>query len=223
MNLNVDQENDHTYVIRSADQELTRLHINEFEKFLRPYLFPVFTPSGKNITRHYPMEEIEGETHDHPHHTGVYSAWGDINGVDNWAVGPNKGKQIVRSINYETTDAGVIFTLEIDWTTADEKPQLAETRTIQIYDPTTFTLPPESSPAFVYDFTVAFHAKYGPVKFGDTKEGGLLSVRVATPLNVESEKGGQIVNSRGGKSASKKDGKKMYGENGQNGVIILES
>ena len=127
------------------------------------------------------MEEIEGETHDHPHHTGVYSAWGNITGGS--IIGQssaNKGKQIVRSINYETTDAGMIFTLEIDWTTADEKPQLAETRTIQIYDPTTFTLPPESSPAFVYDFTVAFHAKYGPVKFGDTKEGGLLSVRVAT-------------------------------------------
>ena len=44
------------------------------------------------------------------------------------------------------------------------------------------------------------------------KKEELLSVRVATPLNVESEKGGQIVNSRGGKSASKKDEKNVWGK-----------
>jgi len=33
-------------------------------------LHPIFFPSGVLLTRGYPLEEIVGESLDHPHHTG---------------------------------------------------------------------------------------------------------------------------------------------------------
>ncbi len=50
----------------------------------KPYLHPLTTVSGKRITRGYPMEQIEGETKDHPHHRGLWFTHGDVNGYDFW-------------------------------------------------------------------------------------------------------------------------------------------
>src|SRR5260370_8091575 len=55
----------------------------------KPYIYPLRTASGILVTRHYPMEEVAGETHDHPHHRGMFFAHGDINGVNFWATEPN--------------------------------------------------------------------------------------------------------------------------------------
>src|SRR5262245_22316360 len=41
----------------------------------KPYLGPVFGPTGKQMTRNYPMKDVESEKlakqQDHPHHRGV--------------------------------------------------------------------------------------------------------------------------------------------------------
>lgn len=37
----------------------------------KPYLWPVHGPTGKAMTRAYPMAEVEGEQKDHPHHRGI--------------------------------------------------------------------------------------------------------------------------------------------------------
>jgi hypothetical protein len=40
----------------------------------KPYLWPVYGPTGKAMTRAYPMEDLPGETkaqRDHPHHRGI--------------------------------------------------------------------------------------------------------------------------------------------------------
>ena len=36
----------------------------------KPYLAPLRSASGKIVTRHFPMEKVEGESRDHPHHRG---------------------------------------------------------------------------------------------------------------------------------------------------------
>src|SRR5262245_15768092 len=56
----------------------------------KPYLHPLRSASGKVITRRYPMESVEGEKHDHPHHTGLWFAHGDVNGLDFWSSLPAK-------------------------------------------------------------------------------------------------------------------------------------
>src|SRR5205085_1436984 len=52
----------------------------------KPYLWPVYGPTGKSMTRAYPMQQVEGEQHDHPHHRGITFGHEGINdGVDTWA------------------------------------------------------------------------------------------------------------------------------------------
>lgn len=209
MKMEFDQLDDHTVVIRCGEKEITRFNYNNFEIANRPYLFPVYTPNGISTTRHYPIEKKDNETNDHPHHTGVWTAWGDVNGVDNWAKGEKKGRQIVKSIQPSKNDDGLTLLLDLDWTTPDGVPNLAEIRTIKIYDP--------ESPVgklvkngYVMDFKVEFSTKYGPVKFGDTKEGGLLSVRVPTALDVP--RGGRIRNGTGKISSNSKEEKLVWGK-----------
>ena len=48
----------------------------------------------------------------------------------------------------------------------------------------------------LFDLVVEFHATEGPLTFGDTKEGGILTVRVATPMDVP--RTGRIANAEGG-------------------------
>src|SRR5689334_24427949 len=55
----------------------------------KPYLYPLSTATGAVVTRHFPMEDAPGETHDHPHHRGLFFSHGDINGVNFWATEPN--------------------------------------------------------------------------------------------------------------------------------------
>ena len=48
----------------------------------------------------------------------------------------------------------------------------------------------------IFDVSVAFRATEGLVHFGDTKEGGILSIRV--PTSMDGDKGGTIENAAGG-------------------------
>ena len=50
-----------------------------------PFLWPVLGPGGVEVTRAFPMEEgRSGESSDHPHHTSLWFAHGDVNGHDFW-------------------------------------------------------------------------------------------------------------------------------------------
>lgn len=47
----------------------------------KPYLWPVYGPTGKAMTRAYPMQELEGEQHDHPHQRGITFGHDSIGGA----------------------------------------------------------------------------------------------------------------------------------------------
>jgi hypothetical protein len=208
--INFNKIDPNTLGILLNNTEIARFNWNKFEIANRPFIFPLRTPSGQSITRHFPMEKIEGEKHDHPHHTGVWTAWGEVNGIDNWAFGKNKGKQILRDLKFENVADGGIIKAEIDWTDPSDRSNLAETRIIKIHDPDQY--PVKNADAFVISFVIKFQTKYGAVKFGDTKEGGLLSVRVPTVMDVEHQpKGGRIENAQGGVCENKNDERNVWG------------
>ncbi|HEV2484614.1 MAG TPA: DUF6807 family protein [Terracidiphilus sp.] len=48
----------------------------------KPYIWPLSTADGLVVTRHFPMEQSDGETTDHPHHRGLFFAHGYINGFN---------------------------------------------------------------------------------------------------------------------------------------------
>lgn len=47
-------------------------------------LYPIKTPSGKSITRGFPLDPRPFERTDHPHHVGLWFNFGDVNGLDFW-------------------------------------------------------------------------------------------------------------------------------------------
>src|SRR5215467_10583636 len=57
----------------------------------KPYLWPLRAATGTVVTRGYPIDaSVPGETHDHPHHRGLWFTHGDVNGWNFWAGEPSQ-------------------------------------------------------------------------------------------------------------------------------------
>lgn len=169
----------------------------------RPFFYPVFGPGGKPVTRNYPMkdlpEEKEAKDHDHPHHRSFWTAYGEVNGVDDWSEGAKHGW--IKHQKFLDRKEGSVFggfTAASVWTSAEGKPVLDERRTIRVYD-----AGPERR---LLDYDVALIAAYEDVHYGDTKEAGILSFRVASTM--KGSKGGRMENSNGGVTEAQCWGKK---------------
>jgi hypothetical protein len=194
------QVDDKTIAIHLFGQQISQLHYNKFELANRPCLYPMISPSGIGITRNYPMGIGEKEREDHPHHTGIWTAWGRVGWTDNWAFGPRCGRQIVQDVKIATNPIFGNIILTLSWINTRGKPQLAETREITIY---------AIDNPYIIDFTIRLRA-LGRVTLGDTKEGGFLSLRVATPMDVP--RGGKIENSRGQMSTDDTTESNVWGQ-----------
>ncbi|MEP0844791.1 MAG: PmoA family protein [Phycisphaerae bacterium] len=170
----------------------------------KPFLYPVFGPTGAAVTRHYPMKEVEAEPakeRDHPHHRSIWTAHGDVrlgdfskSGSDYWmqdadgSARPRRGVQRVARIS--RAEGGPVFGVieaRIDWISAAGRKELSETRTYRF-----FKAGPDER---VIDVRNLLSFTEGDVMFGDTKEGGMVSIRVAASMDENS--GGRMVNSRG--------------------------
>ncbi|HYF47781.1 MAG TPA: DUF6807 family protein [Planctomycetota bacterium] len=162
----------------------------EFPINARPFFYPVLGPGGVNMTRHFPMrKDVAGEKHDHPHHRGLWVAFGDVNGTDNWSEEKNHAWQTHQKFT-EVTSGPVFgrFTELLHWEDKDHKKVCEEIRTF-----TAWNLPQESR---VVDIGVTFVASEGDLTFGDTKEGGIVSIRV--PTTMDGVNTGTIENAAGG-------------------------
>jgi len=173
---------------------------NHGADLVRPYLYPFIGPAGKQMTRNWPIvTDVEGESNDHPHHKSIYVAHGAVNGTDNWSEGPNHG--FTRHRAFALLESGPVFgriVADNDWLTK-EGAKILEQRT----EMTFYNYPGGER---MIDFLITFHATEGDVLFGDTKEGGILSVRVAT--SMDEKNGGRIENSFGGVTERENWGKR---------------
>ena len=155
----------------------------------RPCFFPLLGPGGKRVTRSWPLESgLAGEPHDHPHHRSLWVAHGDVNGSDNWSEAEGHGFQLHRQIL--TVNSGPVFgqvAAANDWTDGNEEKIMEERRVLTAYA--------ASEQARMLDLDICFTATERDVRFGDTKEGGILAMRVAAAL--DGDHGGRIENSYG--------------------------
>ena len=171
----------------------------------KPYLHPLRSAEGTIVTRGYPMiKNIPGESHDHPHHRGLFFTHGDINGVDFWGEGqPSKAAQTAHGQYYSSEelpkgrtvfrkleemkggpDSGTIKA-DFDLVGPDGKPIGRETQSYTFRgEPSTRTIDCE--------FTI--RASGGPLKMGDTKE-GTFAIRVVKGLEAPKV---EMLNSEGG-------------------------
>lgn len=170
--------------VRVFDKHVTTFHYNPEER--KPYLWPVNAKGGVPVTRAWPMGE-KMLTDDHPHHRSLYTAHGDVNGADCWLEREDSGWQHVKDVQWGSGDAYGWITAQIAWEDAERKPVVEEEREYRFY----------GTPAGVrlIDVRITFTAAHGDVVFGDTKEGGLLSVRVRD--DITEEQGGVMLNSAG--------------------------
>lgn len=155
----------------------------------RPYFYPLLTADGREVTRAYPMRtDVDGESSDHPHHRSLWIAFGDVNGVDNWSEEPGHGSTRHDAV-LEVTGGDVCGTFETTgaWLTPEGRSLL--TQRLQV---TAWATPAEFR---LLDFAIDLTAGQEPVLFGDTKEGGILAVRVVGTMDVP--RGGRIENSYG--------------------------
>ena len=181
----------------------------------KSYLFPVFGPTGKQMTRAFPMQKVEGEQTDHYHHRGICFGHQDINGLDSWmergsvtqvdrngiALVPEdklteKQKTalakmgVAKHIAFKEIKADAdkaVIVEENDFIGGDGKRSVTEIRRV------TFRVEGDTR---LIDWDQEFTAKDGEVTFGDKKDAGL-SIRVPSSMAVETKKGGRIVTSTG--------------------------
>jgi hypothetical protein len=173
--------------VRLAEELLTIYHFANVPA--RPYFWPLYAPGGVPVTRAFPMrDDVPGETRDHRHHRSLYIAFGSVNGTDNWSEEAGHGYTHHR--NFLQLVSGPVFgrfSSLSEWTDSTGRPLLTQTLTVTIWN---------ILPARMMDFEIDLTPVAGPVRFGDTKEGGIISVRVASSMDVP--RGGRIENSYGG-------------------------
>ena len=156
----------------------------------RPYFYPVHAPGQIPVTRAYPMEQdAAGETRDHPHHRSLWIAHGEVNDADNWSEEPSHAH--TRHQEFGRITGGRVagsFASTSLWTKAGGEPLLTQDLAVTVWA--------TGGDFRLLDFGIKLSATHGDVHFGDTKEGGILSVRVASALDVP--RTGTITNVYGG-------------------------
>src|SRR5487761_1277987 len=88
----------------------------------KPILWPVIGPTGAEMTRDFPMKDVPGEKHDHPHQRSVWFTHGDVNGVDFWSE--NKGHGSIAHREYlrlDTADDQTTLGTRNEWIDAGGK------------------------------------------------------------------------------------------------------
>jgi len=153
-------------------------HYRSSETSHRPFLGSVHSPAGHEVTVDAGAKDGAVRMHNlTEHHHSCWSGWGDVNGVDHWTDAPEAGRQ--RHRRFTLSSSGPVFgrvSALIDWVDSEGKPQFAEQRVYNIFA--------AANGYRLFDIISRFVMAYGPVTFGDTADGGLCAVRVASALSA---------------------------------------
>ncbi len=170
----------------------------------RPHLYPVIGPYGEGVTRRL-IQEGEG---DHHHHRSIWISHGEVNGFNNWAEGEAHARTVHRE--FEAVESGPVLGRIVakgawvgseGWVSPHRTDELLEERA-------EFTFYNTPQAGRIIDLHLTLKALEMDVLFGDTKEGGLASVRVEESMDVRSGQGGQIENANGGRNEDETWGKR---------------
>jgi Methane oxygenase PmoA len=162
-----------------------------------PAMWPIIGPTGKPMTRSYPVGPREkGETDDHPHHQSLWFTHDEVNDANFWSDNrndrPDGSRAHVKHREFDLAHGNggsstAHFVARNDWMKGDKK-LFEDARAIVCGVR-------ENGDRWI-DFTITIKATEGDATFGDTKE-GTFAVRVADTMRLEAKQGGQIINSEG--------------------------
>jgi len=152
-----------------------------FEGAPKPYFYPLNGPGGVGLTRNFPMRtDAADEDKDHAHHRSLWFTHGDVNGVDFWAEGTNKGKVVqTRILEARGGDESGTVRTANKWVTPEGKTLLTDVTSLRVH---------RSPLGRMFDYEIALTASEGiDVTFGDTKE-GTMAVRLAESMRLKANK-----------------------------------
>jgi hypothetical protein len=153
----------------------------------KPVLYPLRTARGTIITRGFPLEQRPGERIDHPHHSGLWFNYENVNGLDFWnnsdAIKPEDaskmGTILQRSIVSAKSGAREgELDVETDWVSFAKKVLLNEHTHFVFRGGADFRS---------VDRITTLRALDEKVSFPDTKD-GMLGLRVIRALEIPSDK-----------------------------------
>ena len=164
--------------------------------FEKPFLFPIVAADGITVTRGFPILPRPGEGVDHPHHTGFWFNYGNVNGIDFWGNSkalPAEQRAkcgIIRLRNIEKLDnypdQGRLV-LNQEWIGPNESLILSEKVTFIFRGGKNFR---------IIDHITTLTAQSPEVVFNDTKEGAF-AIRVARFLEGPSNEPKIYVDAQG--------------------------
>ena len=170
----------------------------------KPFLWGLIGPTGKSMTRSFPMADVPGETTDHVHQRGLTFGHQGVNGFDTWvedatyrdtqqATRLDKLGRI-RHRGYRTLAGGptAVIHARNQIVDAANAPLLDEERRMR------FSFGPGVR---MIDVDIDLIAAHGPVDLADMKDAGVY-IRVPDSMTVDRGLGGTIINSNGERDAA---------------------
>jgi len=166
------------------------------DSFEKPFLFPIIAANGTIVTRGYPIDPREGESPDHPHHTGYWFNYGDVSGINFWG----NSKNVPDSSRYRY---GVIRMKSIDSLESLPGKGVLEVSqewvdnegSVMINEKVTFLFA-EGEDYRCIDRITTLTTPLPEVRFNDTKEGAF-AIRVARFLKFPSDEPGKYIDASG--------------------------
>lgn len=167
----------------------------------KPYFWPLIGPTGKRMTRAYPMADVEGEQKDHPHHRSLWFGHQGVGGFDTWLEPASKKLEGQEKKKFEAGLGSTVHTAfsEIsanrkravirssnDYIGSNGKKLMADQRSM------IFSM---SDGQLIIDFNITLIGKYGDIELEDKKDAGF-NMRIPTSMTLKDGKG-HIINSEG--------------------------
>lgn len=197
-----------------------------FDSVAKPVLYPVNTIDGITVTRGYPKAPRPGERTDHPHHIGIWMNYESVNGIDFWnnstAIEPNKrdhyGTIRHQKIIYKKSSGNrAEINTTAGWYNNQSKQLLKE------FSKYNFKI---ENKIFIIDRSTTLTALGEPVVFKDIKD-GFFAIRVASELEMPSDKEAEFIDAHGIVTKVKPSGERAtgmyYNSNGLKGDSVWSS
>ena len=154
----------------------------------KPFLYPLIAPDGTTLTRGNPP--LPGERTDHPHHTGLWFNYSNVNDIDYWnnsdAIKPEARAKYGsidhdRIVSNDSAHNSGELTVESTWYPSSDVPSIGSNQKPPVIHQTTHyvfsKLTIDGKPGRAIDMTVTLKALQTAV-FHDDKD-GMLGIRVA--------------------------------------------
>jgi hypothetical protein len=180
-----------------------------YQGAMHTYFWPLLGPGGLKMTRAYPMADLSGEDHDHPHHRSLWYAHGKVNGVDFWgevlAFGTKppaypEGKIVhEKFLELKGGEKEGVISSQQKWEAPDGTVPLTSTQTVRFHQ----TTPNER----VIDFDVTLQAPADKEAVMEETKEGTMAMRIAETMRLKPNKAtagagkptGHLLNSEGQK------------------------